>query len=463
MAAVKIIVLNGSPKGDLSVSMQYANFVGKKFAQHELKTLNISQQIKILEKNGGAFRQVVDEIADADGVLWVFPVYFLLVPSNYKRFIELVWENGAGEVFKGKYAAGLSTSIHFFDHIAHNYINAICDDLEMKYAGRFSANMYDLLETKEKRRLTLFAEHLFDSITKSKPTAKNFNPLIRSDFKYVSGPVGEKIGACGKKIIVLTDSKDMETNVGRMIHRFTEAFLEEVEVIDLHEIDIKGGCLGCIQCAYNNKCVYDGKDGYIEFFEKKVKSADILVLAGSIKDRYLSSRWKLFFDRSFFNNHVPVLQGRQLGFLISGPLGQIPDLKQALEAFYEIQQADVVDFITDECEDSPKIDALLQSLAERLVRYADEGYVKPPSFLSVGGRKILRDDVYGRLRFPFRADHRFYKKNGLYDFPQKNYKSRILNVIMMILSRIPSIRKEIYIKRMKEEMIKPLQNVMEKE
>ena len=266
-----------------------------------------------------------------------------------------------------------------------------------------------------------------------------------------------------KKVAVLTDSKDEGTNLGRMIHRFTGAFSEEVEVIDLNEVDIKGGCLGCIQCGYDNSCSYGDKDGYVELFNTKVKAADILVFAGSIKDRYLSSRWKLFFDRSFFNNHAPVMTGKQLGFIISGPLSQIPNLKQALEAFYEVQQTGIVDFITDECGDSAEIDALLQSLAERLIRFADEGYAKPASFLGVGGKKVFRDDIYGRLRFPFRADHNFYKKNKLYDFPQKDYKSRITNSMMMLLSRIPSMRKEIYTKRIKTEMIKPLQKVLERE
>ena len=45
--------------------------------------------------------------------------------------------------------------------------------------------------------------------------------------------------------------------------------------------------------------------GYIEFYNAKVRQADILVFAGAIRDRYLSSTWKTFFDRSFFNTHTP--------------------------------------------------------------------------------------------------------------------------------------------------------------
>ncbi|MFT5701167.1 MAG: hypothetical protein ACI8ZB_004056 [Desulforhopalus sp.] len=353
--------------------------------------------------------------------------------------------------------------MHFYDHIAHNCINAISDDLEMKFAGGFSADMFDLLEEKERTRLSLFAEHLFYTIENNELTSRNFRPLIHSSFEYVPGDVQTKIGVGSPKVVVLTDSKDEGTNLGRMLRQFTGTFSGEVEMIDLNEVDIKGGCLGCIQCGYDNSCQYGDKDGYVEFFNTKVMSANILVLAGSTKDRYLSSRWKLFFDRSFFNTHIPVMKDKQLGFIISGPLSQNPNLRQALEGFFEVQQASIVDFVTDECGDSAEIDALLLSLAERLIRYANDGYVKPASFLGVGGSKVFRDVIYGRLRFPFRADHNFYKKNGWYDFPQKDYKSRITNSMMLLLNRMPSMRKEIYTKRIKTELIKPLQKVLERE
>jgi len=42
---MKIIVLNGSPKGDVSVTMQYVAYIQKRFPRHELKIINISQRI----------------------------------------------------------------------------------------------------------------------------------------------------------------------------------------------------------------------------------------------------------------------------------------------------------------------------------------------------------------------------------------------------------------------------------
>jgi multimeric flavodoxin WrbA len=68
-----------------------------------------------------------------------------------------------------------------------------------------------------------------------------------------------------------------------------------------------------------------------------LKKADVIVFAGAIQDRYLSSRWKMFFDRSFFNNHSPYLVDKQIAFVISGPLGQISNLRQILEEYVELQ------------------------------------------------------------------------------------------------------------------------------
>jgi len=459
---MKITVLNGSPKGHLSVTMQYVNFIQKKFPHHELKIFNIASTIKKIEKDEKTFREIMDDVRSSEGVLWAFPLYYLLVSSQYKRFIELIWERGTADFFKNKYTAVLSTSIHFFDHTAHNYINAICDDLEMKYLGSFSAAMYDLLGRKGRERWTLFASEFFDGIQNCVPTSKKFSPVLYRTFDYVPGLVGHKISTQGKKVLILTDLKDPQTNLGKMTEQFKNLFMEEVKVVNLHQVDIKGGCLGCIQCGYDYQCSYGNQDEYVQFYKDQVKNADILVFAGTIQDRYLSSRWKMFFDRSFFHTHTPSLMGKQVGIIISGPLRQIPNLRQILEAYTEWQQADLVDIVTDEEEDSKMLDTRLQHLAERVIHLAEKNYIKPKTFLGVGGMKILKDDVWGKLRFPFQADHQFYKKHHLYDFPHRHYRGRVKNALLILLTKIPFMRKEIYRKRMREEMVKPLQKVVQR-
>ena len=93
---------------------------------------------------------------------------------------------------------------------------------------------------------------------------------------------------------------------------------------------------------------FTGKDGYIEFYRSTVMTADVLVYAGRMVDRYLSARWKMFFDRIFFNTHTPVLVGKQIALVVSGPLSQEPNLMEVFRGFFEFQGANLVGAVSDE-------------------------------------------------------------------------------------------------------------------
>jgi multimeric flavodoxin WrbA len=457
---MKITVLNGSPKGAMSVTMQYVNYIQRAFPQHDLEIVHVAQRIRKLEGSEQAWHEVLSRIRGSDGVLWAFPLYILHVHANYKRFIELIWERDAAGAFSGKYAATLSTSIHFFDNTAHSYMQAICDDLGMKYLGCFSPEMRDLLGEEGQAKTRLFAESFFQSIERRAPTPLSYAPVSIRDFVYDPSLVADQVGTNGKKVLLLTDAEADQTNLLGMIDRFRASFAQEVETVNLHDLDIKGSCIGCLRCGYDNQCAYAGKDAYIDFYNTKVKSADILIFAGAIRDRYLSSTWKTFFDRSFFNTHTPSLIGKQFGFIISGPLSQNSNLRTILEAWTELQHANLAGFVTDEFGDSAEVDAMLQNLAGDLLRYAETGYIRPRTFLGVGGIKVFRDDIWGRLRTVFQADHRAYKQLGIYDFPQNDWGIRALNLVTPLLFRIPKVREE-FAARIKTQMVTPYQKVLD--
>ncbi len=460
MKKLALTVLNGSPKGNDSVTLQYVRFIQKKFPEHDYKVFNVAQLVTRLDKDEKLFMEIMRAVASSDAVLWSFPLYFLFVCSQYKRFIELVHERRAEKNFRGRYAAAISTSIHFFDHTAHEYIQAIAEDMGMRFAGSHSPDMFDLMQKSERERLLLFAHGIFETIAQGAPVTRRFEPLSHKRLSYRPGPVRSRLDAGGRKILVLTDERDTRSAVSGMARRFADCFSQSVDIVNLYDVNIKGGCQGCIRCGYDYECAYTGKDGYIDFFNEKVRTADILVLAGTIRDRYLSSRWKLFFDRSFFNTHTPVYEGKQVGFLISGPLRQIHSLRLGLSTFFEIQGAGVVDFVTDECDSSKRLDEMILDLARRIVWRAEKGFFTTLTFPGVAGRKVFRDDMFGRLRFPFRADHLYFKNHDLYDFPHKNYKARLRSAIMLALAMIPSMRREIYVKRMRSEMVKPLRYIV---
>jgi hypothetical protein len=99
-------------------------------------------------------------------------------------------------------------------------------------------------------------------------------------------------------------------------------------------------------------------------------------------------------------------------------------------------------------------------MAEKLVRLAQRGYVRPVTFRGVGGMKVFRDEVWGNLRFVFQADHRHYRKHGFYDFPQYQHKTRLFNHLMILLTKIPAVKRR-FQKKITEEMLKPLKSVLE--
>jgi multimeric flavodoxin WrbA len=460
---MKITILAGSPKGDLSVTMQYVNYIIKKFPQHEYTTFHVAQQIKKIEKDQRAFSEIIDSVRKSDAVLWAFPLYYLLVHAGMKRFIELIFERKAARVFRDKYAASLSTSIHFFDQTAHSYIRAISEDLGMHYVGYHSPEMHDLLNEGERRRLILFAEDFFNTVGLKTPTSRLFAPVPESTFRYKPSVPAATIYTGTKKVVVITDVTDGQANLAGMIEVFGRSLATPPEVVNLNDIDIAGGCLGCIRCGWDNTCAYTGKDGFIEFYKRAVIPADILVFAGEIKDRYLSSRFKLFFDRSFFMTHIPVLAGKQIACLVSGPLSATAPLTEALRGYLETQGASLVDMFSDEIADSAALSGLITGLAGRLVAAADAGYLRSTTFLGVGGRKIFRDDMWGKLRFPFISDYRYYKKHGLLAFPQKTDKKfRRINLFLTLLAHVGPIRKKIYGSMIKHEMVKPMMRAVER-
>ena len=456
---MKIIILNGSPKGDISVTMQYINYIQKRFMQHELKIINVTQRMNKIEKDQKVFESIIEEIKNSDGVIWAFPLYVFTVHSEYQKFIELIFERNAESAFNEKYTAILTTSIHFYDHTAVNYMNSICDDLKMKYTDYFSPHMHDLEKEDVRKNLLKFAKKYFDAIENNEITFKNYSPISYSPIKYVPTTSHDKIDNSNKKVVILTDSLE-NTNLNTMIEKFRNSFSQTIECINLQDIDIKGGCLGCLKCGYNYECVYTGKDDFIQFYNSKLVTADIIVFVGTIKHRYLSSTWKKFFDRGFFNTHTPSLSGKQIGFIISGPLKQIPNLRQILEAYTQWQNCNLVGFATDEYDTSLEIDKQLYALSYNLIKLSTIDYSKPTTFLGVAGMKIFRDEIWGRIRFPFVADHKAYKALKVYDFPQKNYKSRITNFILILMCKLPFIKNKIYSNQMKHSIIASLKKIV---
>ena len=78
-----VAVLNGSPKGALSVSYQYARYVMRAFPEHEYRVFHLSAG----EGYARGWMDALAGVGECALLLWVSPVYCFLVPAQVKEFI----------------------------------------------------------------------------------------------------------------------------------------------------------------------------------------------------------------------------------------------------------------------------------------------------------------------------------------------------------------------------------------
>ena len=111
---MNILVVNGSPKGQYSVTLQTINYLMKLYGEHNFEILHAGQRIKALERDFTPAKQALEK---ADLIIFSYPVYTFIAPYQLHRFIEIIKEQSID--LKGKVATQFSTSKHFYDVTAH--------------------------------------------------------------------------------------------------------------------------------------------------------------------------------------------------------------------------------------------------------------------------------------------------------------------------------------------------------
>lgn len=385
--------------------------------------LHAGQKIKALEKEFTSAKQLMES---ADAVLFSYPVYTFLAPSQLHRFIALAKENGV--CLQGKYATQISTSKHFYDVTAHKYIEENALDLGMGYIRGLSADMEDLLSEKGQKEAEQFFERFLWAVKEDICVRKTEPP---KEYKFVETTVPQAVNEqpfANKDIVILTDNTDASSNLSRMITRLRMRLPFESRIVNIAEYPLAGGCLGCFRCTVSEKCVY--KDGFDSFLRENIQKADAIVYAFTVSDHSMGARFKMYDDRNFCNGHRTVTVGMPIGYLVSGPYSAEHNLATVIEARSETGGNFLAGVATDEENPDLQVDQLAKSLTFAL----ETGHTAPRNFWGVGGMKIFRDLIY-QMRGMMRADHKFYKKQGIYDFPQKKQLTSLkMYLVGMLLS-----------------------------
>lgn len=444
---MKILVLNASPKGKNSATVHTALYLQALHPEHQFTVLPVGQRIRAYEKD---FAPVRTELEQAELILFCYPVYTFIAPYQLHRLIELIKADGVD--LRGKFASQITTSKHFYDVTAHRYIEENCCDLGMRVIRGLSADMEDLLCEKGRQEARNFFDQLIFSCQHGPfvvppvqlPVAQRpvYRPCLPAEPKRQ-----------GKDVVIVTNCAPDDEGLAGMIADFRAALPYESRVVNLREFPFDGGCLGCFGCAVTGKCVY--KDGFDEFLRTQIQTADGFVYAFAISDHYTQSSFKCFDDRQFCNGHRTVTHGTPIAYLIRGDYRYEPNLRMIVEGRAEVGGNYLAGVATDEGDTAAEIRSLAQNLA-----FAMENHLtRPANFYGVGGMKIFRDLIYV-MQGLMKADHKFYKAHGIYDFPQKQ-KKRIWQMRLVgALMAVPSIQKQAKGK-MTEAIVGPYQKVVE--
>lgn len=443
---MNILVLNGSPKGAYSTTLQTALYLQALHPEHRFTFLPVGQRIKTYEKD---FTPVRTALVDAQLVLFCYPVYTFIAPYQLHRLIELIKADGVD--LRGKFASQITTSKHFYDVTAHRYLEENCCDLGMKVIRGLSADMEDLLRESGRREARLFFDQLLFSCTHGPFVVPPVPaPARQATYRPVLDNLPKKQG---EDVVIVTNCADDDQTLAAMITDFRAALPYESRVVNIRQFPFAGGCLGCFGCAITGACVY--KDGFDTFLRQTIQAADGFVYAFTIADHFTHSSFKCYDDRQFCNGHRTVTQGKPIAYLISGPYEYESNLRMIVEARAEVGGNYLCGVATDEHDTA----AALQSLADNLAFAMEKKLSRPTNFYGVGGMKIFRDLIY-QMQGLMKADHRFYKQHGIYDFPQKQH-ARIWQMRLVgALLAVPAIQKKAKGK-MTEAMVAPYRKVIE--
>ena len=425
---MNILVLNASPKGKNSTTVHTALYLQALHPEHTFTVLPVGQRIRSYEKDFAPLRA---ELEQADLLLFSYPVYTFIAPYQLHRLIELIKADGVD--LSGKFASQITTSKHFYDVTAHRWVEENCFDLGMNVVRGLSADMDDLLTERGQREARDFFDQLMFSCEHGlfvTPPARA--PKAERTVYQPQLPAAAKTK--GKDVVIVTNCAPEDENLRNMIADFRAALPFDSRVVNLREFPFAGGCLGCFGCAVTGKCVY--KDGFDEFLRTQIQSADAFVYAFTIADHYTQSSFKCYDDRQFCNGHRTVTHGTPIAYLISGDYRYESNLRMIVETRAEVGGNYLCGVATDEGDTAHEIRTLAASLALAM----EKQFSRPANFYGVGGMKIFRDLIY-IMQGMMKADHKFYKEHGIYDFPQKQ-KKRILQMKLVgALISVPSVQK----------------------
>lgn len=430
---MKILIINGSPKGQYSITLQTCLYLKKLYPAHEWETLSAGKQIRSIEKeltewmagDKQTLCPTLQRVADADLLLFAYPVYTCLVPSQLHRFIELLKETGID--LRGHFATQLCTSRHFYDVTAMRFMEDNAADMGLRMLDALSADMEDLRKAEGQLQ------------------ARQWWQLI----EWKMGGM-QPVTTTEKRIIIVADLAPDDEELAAKIADFRSRLPYHTEVFNIRDFQFTGGCVCCFKCSKSGECSMP--DGFDKFLREEIQlKHDSIVYAFRIKDHSMGSLFKMYDDRQFCNGHRTVTHGMPQAYIVAGDLSKEENLRMLLESKGEIGGNYLAGIMTDE--------ASIEQGAKQLIWALETHYTKPQNFYGVGGIKIFRDLIW-HMRGLMRADDKYFREHNLYDFPQKQWRETLFTYLIGFMMSNQKVRRKMG-NKINEGMIAPYKKVIE--
>ena len=100
----------------------------------------------------------------------------------------------------------------------------------------------------------------------------------------------------------------------------------------------------------------------------------------------------------------------------------------------------------------------IDALADKLTYALEHNYLPPQNFYGIGGMKVFRDLIW-IMQGMMRADHKFYKSHGQYDFPQKQWPRMVAMYAVGAMLANPKLKSKMG-NKMNEGMLMPYQKAL---
>ena len=127
-AYTNVVIINASPKGEYSLSLQYARYMVLHEPAISSSIIHVGEQLTDMQYDKTWLDESIRLLEACDAVIFASPVYTMLVPWQLIRFFDLLAQEKREAVLSDKYATCVMSCFHYYDQLSHQNISGTCED-----------------------------------------------------------------------------------------------------------------------------------------------------------------------------------------------------------------------------------------------------------------------------------------------------------------------------------------------